>query len=308
MTDADVDGSHIRTLLLTFFYRQMKELIERGHVYIAQPPLYKVKKGKQERYVKDDEELNAYLLQLALSGSKLFVSSTTPAISDTALEDLARSYLVARSTIQRLSRKIDKNILNELINLRGVYEDDVGNKDSLGKYANRLLVLLDKYKLSGHHYRYEIVEDEDNKPSIKMIRQTHGLDNAYVLDASFFSSSDYKLLSSLGDKLDSLLTEDAYIERAEKQCPVTVFCEVMDWLMEQARKGLNIQRYKGLGEMNPEQLWDTTMNPETRRMLQVKIEDVIAADEVFTTLMGDQVEPRRAFIEKNALSASNIDT
>ena len=308
MTDADVDGSHIRTLLLTFFYRQMKELIERGHVYIAQPPLYKVKKGKQERYVKDDEELNAYLLQLALSGSKLFVSGAVPAISDTALEDLARSYLVARSTIQRLSRKIDKNILNELINLRGVYEDDVGNKDSLSKYADRLLVLLDKYKLSGHHYRYEIVEDEDKKPSIKIIRQTHGLDNTYMLDASFFSSSDYKLLSSLGDKLDSLLAEDAYIERAEKQCPVTVFCEVMDWLMEQARKGLNIQRYKGLGEMNPEQLWDTTMNPETRRMLQVKIEDVIAADEVFTTLMGDQVEPRRAFIEKNALSASNIDT
>jgi len=308
MTDADVDGSHIRTLLLTFFYRQMKELIERGHIYIAQPPLYKVKKGKQERYVKDDEELNAYLLQLALSESRLFVSNKAPAISDIALEDLARNYLVVRSTIQRLARKIDKNILNELINLRGVYGDDIENKDSLNKYAESLLILLDKYKLSGDRYRFEMTEDEDNKPAIKMIRQTHGLDHIYVLDAGFFISSDYKLLSGLGDKLDSLLVDGAYVERGEKQCPVSSFNEVMDWLMEQARKGLGIQRYKGLGEMNPEQLWETTMNPETRRMLQVTIEDVIAADEVFTTLMGDQVEPRREFIEKNALSANNIDT
>jgi DNA gyrase subunit B len=196
MTDADVDGSHIRTLLLTFFYRQMNELIERGHVYIAQPPLYKVKKGKQERYVKDDDELNAYLLQLALSGSKLFVSAATPAISDTALEDMARSYLAAMSTIKRLSRKIDENILNEMINIGGVNEDDVENKDRLCQYAERLLILLDRHKLTGDSYRYETVEEEDKKPSIKMIRQTHGLDNVYMLDADFFNSSDYKILSS----------------------------------------------------------------------------------------------------------------
>jgi len=308
MTDADVDGAHIRTLLLTFFYRQMKELIERGHVYIAQPPLYKVKKGKQERYVKDDEELNNYLLQLSLTGSKLYVNSEAPALSDTALEDLAQSYLAAQSTIQRLSRRMDKNILNELINLRGVQEDATENPEALQQYSSNLLILLDKYKLKGDLYSAEITTDDDDKPAVTVIRQTHGLDHHYVLDKEFLNSADYRLLATLGDKMDSLLGEDAYVERSDKQCAVCTFEEVMVWLMEQARKGLSIQRYKGLGEMNPDQLWDTTMNPETRRMLQVKIEDGVAADEVFTTLMGDQVEPRRAFIEKNALYANNIDT
>jgi DNA gyrase subunit B len=308
MTDADVDGSHIRTLLLTFFYRQMKELIERGHVYIAQPPLYKVKKGKQERYVKDDEELNNYLLQLALTGSRLYVNNEAPALSDTALEDLARNYLLAKATIQRLSRRMDENILKELINLRGIQESDVESREKLELYYGNLLILLDKYKLQGHMYRAEIITDEDSQPAINIIRQTHGLDHSYLLDKEFLTSSDYRLLATLGDKMDSLLGEKAYIERNDKQCAVTTFEEVMEWLMGQARKGLSIQRYKGLGEMNPDQLWDTTMNPETRRMLQVQIEDAVAADEVFTTLMGDQVEPRREFIERNALYANNIDT
>ncbi|MDH5764460.1 MAG: DNA topoisomerase (ATP-hydrolyzing) subunit B [Gammaproteobacteria bacterium] len=308
MTDADVDGSHIRTLLLTFFYRQMKELVERGHIYIAQPPLYKVKKGKQERYVKDDEELNAHLLQLALDGSKLYVSKSAPALSDTALEDLAKNYLITRSAIQRLARRTDINILQEMINLNGIHEDDVANTEKLQQYADKLLNLLEKYKLSGIFYRYEMKSDDEGKPVLEMIRQMHGLDHSYYLGKDFFTSSDYQSLATLGDKLDTLLAEDAYIERADKQCAVSTFVEVMEWLMEQARKGLNIQRYKGLGEMNPEQLWETTMNPETRRMLQVQIEDAVAADEVFTTLMGDQVEPRREFIENNALSATNIDT
>ena len=308
MTDADVDGSHIRTLLLTFFYRQMKELVERGHIYIAQPPLYKVKKGKQERYVKDDEELNAHLLQLALSGSKLFVNKATPALSDTALEDLAQSYLVAKSSIQRLARRTDENILNEMINLHGIQQEELSNTEKLQEYADKLLILLDKYKLSGMYYRSEISKDEEGKPVLEMIRQLHGLDHSYPLGEEFFTSTDYRQLASLGDKLDALLGEDAYVERSDKQCAVSTFEEVMEWLMGQARKGLNIQRYKGLGEMNPDQLWDTTMNPETRRMLQVRIEDAVAADEVFTTLMGDNVEPRREFIEANALSATNIDT
>lgn len=309
MTDADVDGSHIRTLLLTFFYRQMRELVDRGHIYIAQPPLYKVKKGKQERYLKDDDELNAYLLQLALADAKLFVNAEAPALSDVALQELAKAYLSAQSTIHRLSRKTDENILNELINLRGVSANEAtASAEDLKNYAEQLIALLTKYRLSGHFYRYEITQDEEGEPALKMIRQTHGLDHVYILDAEFFASPDYKLLASLGDKLDTLLTEGAYIGRSDKQCPVISFSEVMQWLMSEARKGLNIQRYKGLGEMNPEQLWETTMNPETRRMLQVKIEDAVAADEVFTTLMGDQVEPRREFIEKNAASASNIDT
>ena len=308
MTDADVDGSHIRTLLLTFFYRQMKELVERGHIYIAQPPLYKVKKGKQERYVKDDDELNAYLLQQALTGAKLFVAKDSPAITDTALEDIARSHLVAKNIIKRLSRRIDSNILQQMINIQGVDKDNYNNNEQLQQYSDKLLNLLEKYKLSGISYRSEITKDEENNLSITLIKQLHGLDHEYVLNNSFFNSTDYQHLSALGSKLDALISDDAYIERGEKQSPVEDFDQVMDWLFSEARKGQNIQRYKGLGEMNPDQLWDTTMNPETRRMLQVRIEDAVSADEVFTMLMGDQVEPRREFIEANALAATNIDT
>ena len=308
MTDADVDGSHIRTLLLTFFYRQMTELVERGHIYIAQPPLYKVKKGKQERYVKDDDELNSYLLQQALTGAKLYVSKDAPAISDTAIEEIARSYLIAKKIIARLSRRIDVNILEQIVNIRGLEKENFNNNEQVQQYADNLLKSLDKYKLSGVFYRAEIQQDEDKNLSLVMIKTLHGLDHENVLDQSFLSSTDYRHLSSLGNKLDSLLSDDAYIERGEKQLQVENFDQVMEWLFEEAKKGQNIQRYKGLGEMNPDQLWDTTMNPETRRMLQVRIEDAVAADEVFTMLMGDQVEPRREFIENNALSASNIDT
>jgi DNA gyrase subunit B len=308
MTDADVDGSHIRTLLLTFFYRQMSELVERGHIYIAQPPLYKVKKGKQERYVKDDDELNNYLLQQALTGAKLFVTENSPAISDTALEEIARSYLTAKNIIHRLSRRVDRNILEQIINIQGLLKDDFNNNEQVQLYADKLLKSLEKYKLSGVYYRTDINSDEENNLSLTIIKQLHGLDHEYVLNNAFFSSTDYKHLSALGNKLDSLLSDDAYIERGEKQSLVENFDQVMDWLFNEAKKGQNIQRYKGLGEMNPDQLWDTTMNPETRRMLQVRIEDAVAADEVFTTLMGDQVEPRREFIEANALTATNIDT
>ena len=308
MTDADVDGSHIRTLLLTFFYRQMTELVERGHIYIAQPPLYKVKKGKQERYVKDDDELNAYLLQQALTGAKLFVSSDSPAISDTALEDISRNYLAAKNIIHRLSRRIDINILQQLINIQGLSKDDFNNNEQLQGYADKLLKSLDKYKLSGIYYSASISEDDDANLELTITKNLHGLDHDYVLSNSFFNSTDYEHLSSLGNKLDSLLEENAYIERGDKQRVVENFDQVVEWLFSEARKGQNIQRYKGLGEMNPEQLWDTTMNPETRRMLQVRIEDAVSADEVFTMLMGDQVEPRRDFIEANALTATNIDT
>ncbi len=308
MTDADVDGSHIRTLLLTFFYRQMQELVERGHIYIAQPPLYKVKKGKQERYVKDDDELNAYLLQQALTGAKLFVAKDSPAISDTALEDIARNYLLAKNIIKRLSRRIDINILEQVINIQGLDKDAFNNNERVQEYADKLLNLLEKFKLSGITYSSEITKDEDDNLTLVLTKQMHGLDHEYRLNNSFFNSTDYQQLASLGNKLDSLLSDDAYIERGEKQNMVENFDQVMDWLFTEARKGQNIQRYKGLGEMNPDQLWDTTMNPETRRMLQVRIEDAVAADEVFTMLMGDQVEPRRDFIEANALAATNIDT
>ena len=308
MTDADVDGSHIRTLLLTFFYRQMTELVERGHIYIAQPPLYKVKKGKQERYVKDDDELNTYLLQQALTGAKLFVGKDSPAISDTALEDIARNYLLAKNIIKRLSRRVDNNILQQLIHIQGLEKSDFNNNEQLQKYSSKLLKLLEIHKLSGMTYSADITKDDDDNLVLTVTKKMHGLDHDYVLNNSFFSSTDYQQLASLGNKLDSLLSEDAYIERGEKQALVESFDQVIDWLFNEARKGQNIQRYKGLGEMNPDQLWDTTMNPETRRMLQVRIEDAVSADEVFTMLMGDQVEPRRDFIEANALAATNIDT
>jgi len=308
MTDADVDGSHIRTLLLTFFYRQMGAIIERGHVYIAQPPLYKVKKGKQERYVKDDDELDAYLLQQALEGAHLYVGEDTPSISETALEDLALQYLTANKIIRRLSRRVDENVLNEMIYLKGITQEDLKESGKVQKYLDNMLILLEKHKLSGVYYSGEVITDEEGHAALEMTKTVHGLDHGYTLDTEFFTSSEYKLLADLGGKLDSLIGEGARIERSEKQAEVVNFAEVMQWLMQQASKGQNIQRYKGLGEMNPDQLWDTTMNPETRRMLQVRIEDAIAADQVFTTLMGDQVEPRRDFIEKNALSAANIDT
>jgi len=308
MTDADVDGSHIRTLLLTFFYRQMGEIIERGHVYIAQPPLYKVKKGKQERYVKDDDELDAYLLQQALEGAHLYVDTDAPSISDTALQDLDMQYLTAKKIIRRLSRRVDENVLNEMIYLQGLTEEDLKVSGKVQKYLDKLLILLIKHKLTGIYYSGQVTTDEEGHAALEMTKTVHGLDHSYTLDTEFFTSSEYKLLADLGNKLDSLIGEGGRIERGEKQAEVVNFAGVMEWLMQQASKGQNIQRYKGLGEMNPDQLWETTMNPETRRMLQVRIEDAIAADQVFTTLMGDQVEPRRDFIEQNALSAENIDT
>ncbi len=308
MTDADVDGSHIRTLLLTFFYRQMTDIIERGHVYIAQPPLYKVKKGKQERYVKDDDELDAYLLQQALEGAHLYVGADTPPISETALEELALQYLTAIKIIRRLSRRVDENVLNEMIYLNGLAEEDLKQAETVQKYLDNLLILLEKHRLSGIYYSGQVITDEEGHAALEMTKTVHGLDHNYTLDTEFFTSSEYKLLADMGGKLDSLIGEGARIERGDKQAEVFNFAEVMSWLMQQASKGQNIQRYKGLGEMNPDQLWDTTMNPETRRMLQVRIEDAIAADQVFTTLMGDQVEPRRDFIEQNALFAENIDT
>ncbi len=309
MTDADVDGSHIRTLLLTFFYRQVPELIERGYIYIAQPPLYKVKKGKQERYVKDDQELNSYLLQLALANAHLHVQKDTPAISDTALEELVKSFMSVQNVIHRLSRRYDETILCELANLTPLSSADLKDTEKAQDFCDNLLILLNKSKPSGVEFSVQSNQPEgQDTPQIEITKIVHGLDHLTVLNADFFESPEYELMSDLNHKLEGLFAEGSYIQRGEKTHLVNNIVDVKDWLFDEARKGLSIQRYKGLGEMNPDQLWETTMNPETRRMLQVRIEDAIAADEVFTTLMGDQVEPRREFIEDNALSAMNIDT
>lgn len=309
MTDADVDGSHIRTLLLTFFYRQMFELVERGHIYIAQPPLYKVKKGKQERYVKDDSELNQYLLQLALTGSELHVEERSPAISGTALEDLAQSYIRSKSVIARLSRRYDELVLNSMMKAPLLSETDLKDRTVMQSWLDRVVEVVELNKEQGVNYQFEIVNDAENDGglAISLNRQRHGLDHPSIIPAELFSSTEFGVINDFCGKLYGLLTDSAYIQRGDKRLAITGFEEVMDWLMKEARRGQSIQRYKGLGEMNPDQLWDTTMDPASRRMLQVRIEDVIAADEVFTTLMGDNVEPRREFIEANALSASNID-
>jgi len=309
MTDADVDGSHIRTLLLTFFYRQVPELIERGYIYIAQPPLYKVKKGKQERYVKDDQELNSYLLTLALSNAHLHVQKDTPAISETALEELVKSYMAVQTVIMRLSRRYEESILKQIPNLPILQQADLKDTARVQDFLDKLLILLNESKPSGVEYTVSYTQLEDaNYPQLEITRIVHGLDHLMVLTADFFESPEYKMMADLYLKLEGLFSEGSYIQRGEKTQAVSNIDDVKNWLFDEARKGLNIQRYKGLGEMNPDQLWDTTMNPETRRMLQVRIEDAIAADQVFTTLMGDNVEPRREFIEDNALAAMNIDT
>ncbi|MCB1756057.1 MAG: DNA topoisomerase (ATP-hydrolyzing) subunit B [Gammaproteobacteria bacterium] len=306
MTDADVDGSHIRTLLLTFFYRQMPELIERGHVYIAQPPLYKVKRGKQEQYVKDDEELNQHLLQLALDGAKLHVTASSPAINDEALGDLAKRYMKVSRLLDRLSRRYERDLLEALIVAKPLHIEDLSDEAKLQAFTDALLTRINRDKVNADHYS-ATVSPLGEDFGIELKRLVHGNEHLTLLDPGFFRSADYRMIGEFAGDTHDLLEEGAYVQRGERTLPVNTFKAVMDWLLSESRRGLSIQRYKGLGEMNPEQLWETTMNHESRRMLQVRIEDAVAADEVFTTLMGDQVEPRRDFIEKNALSVSNLD-
>jgi DNA gyrase subunit B len=308
MTDADIDGSHIRTLLLTLFYRQMRELVERGHVYIAQPPLYKIKKGKQEHYVKDDAELNEYLLQLALDGTVLHLGTDAPPILGVPLEGLARSYLAAMATIQRLSRRYEPEALEKMIYLPPLAAEALHDAARLQAWFDDLVQRLNAGQRAGMGYSVSIeTEPETQHLAAVLVKRTHGLAAEQRFDSSFFESAEYRSLTALGEKLEGLLGEGATVQRGERRQPVTSFKQAMEWMMGEAKRGQQIQRYKGLGEMNPDQLWETTMNPDTRRLLQVKIEDAVASDEIFTTLMGDQVEPRREFIERNALAVSNLD-
>ncbi len=306
MTDADVDGSHIRTLLLTFFYRQMPELIERGHVFIAQPPLYKVKRGKQEYYVKDDAELDALLLASAMDDARLFVSADAPPIQDAALENLARHYMEIKAIIERWGRRYDDNVLRALMWLPAVDAPHLADETWLTDWSNQLESELRRHNGAGPRYQVSLVTEE-GEPSIRVRREHHGVTTEKIIHAGFFQSPEYRRIADLGAELQGLLEEGAYVVRGKEQRDVVSFPDAIDWLMDQAKRGQNIQRYKGLGEMNPDQLWETTVNPETRRLMQVRIEDAVAADEIFTTLMGDQVEPRRDFIERNALAVANLD-
>ena len=308
MTDADVDGSHIRTLLLTFFYRQMRELVERGHIYIAQPPLYKVKKGKQERYVKDDKELNGYLLQLAIEGAQLLLDEGLPPVANLALENLARQYITVLAIFERLQQNVMVEILHELIDLPALNEASLLDENAMKRWAQALTERLNEKSETSISYIVNVIGDEDsNQFGIEITKRMHGLTSRKQLSADFFNGADYLAIAQFVEQAGDMFTEQSIVTRGERNQVVTKFSEVYNWLMKEARKGLNIQRYKGLGEMNPDQLWETTMDPENRRLLQVRIEDAIAADEVFTTLMGDQVEPRREFIESNALNVSNLD-
>lgn len=308
MTDADVDGSHIRTLLLTFFYRQMKVLVERGYIYIAQPPLYKVKKGKQERYVKDDKELNAYLLQLAIEGAHLHLDDDLPALTDLALEDLARQYIVVKAIFERLGKTVPSDVLEELIDLPAIKEEMLLDSTKLAVWAELLALRLNEKSGASLSYEVSVSNDENsNQFGLTITKKMHGIFTKYKLSPEFFNGVDYTVIAKFVEQSIDLLTEGSFVSRGERKQSVQKFSEVYDWLMKEARKGLNIQRYKGLGEMNPDQLWETTMDPENRRLLQVRIEDAVAADEVFTTLMGDHVEPRRHFIESNALNVNNLD-
>lgn len=308
MTDADVDGSHIRTLLLTFFFRQMPEIIERGYVYIAQPPLYKIKKGKQEQYLKDDQALENYLTQAALSDASLHVNADAPGISGEAMEELVGQYRGVYNRIDRLSRVYPRFVLEQLLSTPALSEQDLTDKAKIEDFCLQLEACLKAEGSASERYEVSVLEDNERGlylPKVTLI--IHGVPTEHSFSREFFQSDDYQAIKAMGQRLQGLLEEGAYVKRGEKTKPVDKFAEALDWLMAESKKGHVISRYKGLGEMNPDQLWETTMDPETRRMLQVTIEDAIAADQIFTTLMGDNVEPRRDFIETNALNVTNLD-
>ena len=300
MTDADVDGAHIRTLLLTFFYRQMTDLVERGHIYIAQPPLYKIKQGKDERYLKDQHELEEYLLQSALKGAELLTRAGGETLVGDVLSSIAKQMVLTEAVIRRIASFYDESVLRALQDLGEINLSDLEGAESaatklrpiLGAIGSEVIVAFDQ---ESGTYRLEV-----NK-------YVHGNLQCCVVDASFLNGGDYRQISRVSVMLNGLLGQGAEIKRGEKTQSVSTFKEALDWLLGEAKHNLNIQRYKGLGEMNPSQLWETTMDPKVRRLLKVQIDDAIAADEIFTTLMGDNVEPRRAFIEKNALGVNNLD-
>ncbi|BDX18224.1 DNA gyrase subunit B [Halopseudomonas aestusnigri] len=308
MTDADVDGSHIRTLLLTFFFRQMPELIENGYIYIAQPPLYKIKKGKQEQYLKDDEALEEYLTQSALEDSYLYVTEGAPGITGQALERLVQEFRSVMKTLKRLARLYPQELMEHFIYLPRLSVENLADKAFMETWIKGFAERVAPTQRSGQEFRVSLREDPERHlwlPEVESI--THGLSNYVTFNRDLFASNDYRTMAELGEKLQTLLEPGAYMQRGERKKPISNFKEALEWMMNETARRHTIQRYKGLGEMNPEQLWETTMDPESRRMLRVNIEDAIAADQIFNTLMGDHVEPRREFIESNALAVSNLD-
>ena len=308
MTDADVDGSHIRTLLLTFFYRQMPELIEQGHIYIAQPPLYKVKKGKQETYLKDDPALQTYLIAEALEGAEFFVNPTAPAIKGTALEALVQSYQEAMFIVARQKRRYPEAVLRALLSMPSVQPENLHDQTFMQDWIVSFKQILENLSDANTRYDAYVVKDEEHQLHLPAVNvRMNGCESSITIEPAFFSSMDYKKLEDVAEQLKGLVEPGAFVQRNAKQCNITSFDDAFNWLLSEAKRGQAIQRYKGLGEMNPGQLWETTMDTETRRVLRITLEDAVAADQMFSTLMGDNVESRRRFIEDNALMAENID-
>lgn len=306
MTDADVDGAHIRTLLLTFFYRKLPEIVERGHLYIALPPLYKIKKGKQERYLKDDDELSDHLIQVALDEGVLHVNTSVPPLAGTALEELLVLHHEVQGMIERMSRRHDVLTLMQMCRVKPISESDLNDKAKMEQWAKLLVNLANEAADPGA--RYVIAPDSlKNGAGLHVERWVHGMKHVDTYRREFFATAEFEKIRNFAECTVDLLEENAFVQRGEAKKNVTSFSEAAQWLLEAGSKGHTIQRYKGLGEMNPEQLWDTTMNPETRRMVKVKVEDIRLADEMFDTLMGEQVDRRRNFIETNALSVANLD-
>ena len=308
MTDADVDGSHIRTLLLTFFYRQMPELVDRGYIYIAQPPLYRVKRGKQERYVKDDAALNEYLLHLALTDVELVPRANDPVMDPTRLAALCKQYVAVQEAIDRLTNRYDRVALQKMVGMPKMDDAHILDLQTLTGWYDLLLAQLNVGLPQGVRYSYSLETSSTGKvDAVSLLRHTHGIHTVSRFVPEFFHTGEYRSFIALGETLREALGEGAYLKKGERLIPVASFEEAFNWMFAEAKRGTQVQRYKGLGEMNPAQLWETTMNPEVRRLSQVHIDDVYAANEIFTTLMGDQVEPRREFIEMNALKVSNLD-
>jgi DNA gyrase subunit B len=305
MTDADVDGSHIRTLLLTFFFRQMPELIVRGYIYIAQPPLYKVKHGKSERYIKDEGELQNHLLESALNGTVLRAADA--AIQGKELANLCQNHLAVEQLIRRLARRYDGKLLHKLVYLPTLTSDLLRNKQQCDVYATELQGRLNTDQNGARYQVSPGFDKRNNLHELVVARSEHGTVTQCRIDADFIVSREYGELRAFGERMELLFAREAVIQRADKSHGVASFDEALEWMMGEARRGQTIQRYKGLGEMNPEQLWETTMDPVARRLLKVNMEDAVGADEVFSMLMGDEVEPRREFIEKNALDVANLD-
>ena len=308
MTDADVDGSHIRTLYLTFFFREMRELIDRGHVYIAQPPLYKLARGKQSQYLKDEAALAEYLTQSALEEAAIFTNAEAPPLAGEALAELVSSYQAVASDIERLARVYPRDVLWLMMTLPSLATEDLADEGAVQAFATALSEHLLTPQDNSVQYEIFVRQDPERGFYYPVVRRTaHSVATDTVLSRGFFASQEYLALRAVGERLDGLIEADGFFQRGEKRHETQDFAAGLQWLLAEARKGCTIQRYKGLGEMNPEQLWETTMDPEARRMLQVTIEDAFLADQMFSTLMGDDVEPRREFIEQNALAVANLD-